>query len=79
MHIRRLLRLSLLHEAASIFFGGSAYREAIDFDGWYPDADRDRLAIFTAGANAFIQLQIVAHHGNASEHVRAVANQTWRL
>src|SRR5271166_3147000 len=65
----------LLHEAAGVFFAGATDGQAVYFDGRNADADRDGLAVFAAGADAFVEFQIVADHGDASEHVGAVADQ----
>src|SRR5215469_15089984 len=42
--------------------GGPAHCHAVQLKGRNTHADRYRLPIFTAGANAFVQLEIVAHH-----------------
>src|SRR5262249_4734754 len=36
---------------------------------------RDALAVFAAGADAFIELQVVAHHAHVLERFRPVADQ----
>src|SRR5271170_6409867 len=65
----------LLHEAARIFSGSSAYREAIDLNCRNAHANRHGLSILAAGTNPFVELQIIADHRNTSEHVRAVPDQ----
>src|SRR6185437_13934888 len=55
----------LLHEAAGIFACGAANRQPIQFGCGHTDPNRHGLAVFAAGSDAFIQLQIVAHHRNA--------------
>ena len=57
------------------FLRGSADGQAIHFDRRDADADRHRLSVFAAGADAFVELQIVAHHRDARQHVGAVADQ----
>src|SRR5512133_3254704 len=47
----------------------------MDLDGWNADTDGHGLAVFAAGAYAFVELQIVADHRYACEDVRAVADQ----
>src|SRR5579859_656818 len=39
------------------------------------DADRDTLAVLTAGADAVVELQVVADHGDLMQRVRAAADQ----
>src|SRR5712692_3171448 len=65
----------LLHEPADIFLGGAAYGEAIDLDGRDANAYGHRLSIFAAGTDAFVELKVITHHGNAGQHVWSVANQ----
>ena len=67
---------ALLHEAADIFLCRAADGEAIDLDGRDADAHGHGLSVFPAGAYAFVEFQIVAHHGNASQNIGAVANQS---
>src|SRR3954447_15424927 len=47
---------------AALRFRRSAHGDRIHLDGRYPDADRHRLAVFAAGADAFVELEIVADH-----------------
>ena len=65
----------LLHEAADIFLRGAADGQAIDFDGRNAHADRHGLSVFAAGADAFVEFQIVADHRDARQHVGTVADQ----
>jgi len=53
---------NLLHKPAGVFSGGAADGQAIDFYGRNADAYGDGLAIFAAGADAFVELQVVADH-----------------
>src|SRR5579864_960844 len=53
----------------------AAHGHAVQLQRGDANAHRHRLSIFTAGANAFIELKIVAHHGNFCQRVRTVANQ----
>ena len=69
----------LLHEAAGIFLGGSADGQAVNFQRGNADSDGHGLSVFAAGADAFIEFQVVAHHGDASEDVGAVADQRGAL
>ena len=66
---------ALLHEAAGIFSGGAAYGQAIDFNRRDADAYWDGLAVFAAGADAFVEFQIVADHRDSRQNVGAVADQ----
>ena len=50
----------LLHESAGFALGGAADGHAIDFNGRNAHAYGNGLSIFAAGADAFIELQIVA-------------------
>ena len=52
-----------------------ADRHAVDVHGRNADADRHALAFFAAHADAFIELQIVAHHAHVFQGFRAVADQ----
>src|SRR5579884_3421286 len=42
--------------------GCATHGDAIDLDGRDADTDRHRLSILAAGADAFVELQIVADH-----------------
>ena len=53
----------------------SADGHFVELDGGHADADGDALAVFAAGADAFVQLEIVAHHGDVFEGLGAVADQ----
>src|SRR5271157_1186482 len=67
--------LTLLHEAAGFTLGGSADGEAIYLDRGNADTDWNSLAVFAAGADAFVELEVVPNHGNARQHVGTVADQ----
>ena len=69
----------LLHEAADILFRCAAYGETINLDGWNSYSDGYRLTVFTAGAYTFVEFQVVADHGDPSQHVGAVADQSRAL
>jgi hypothetical protein len=55
-----------LHEPATVFAGGSTHRQAIQLGGRHTNTNRHGLPVFAAGANAFVELQIVADHRNSS-------------
>src|SRR5579863_9058506 len=65
----------LLHKSAGIFSGGATNGQAIDFDGRDTDAYGHSLAIFAAGPDTLVQLQVISNHRNPRQHVGAVANQ----
>src|SRR5262245_41578299 len=46
-----------------------------DVESRLADADRNALSALAARADAFVQLEIVAHHGDARERAGAVADQ----
>src|SRR5512146_2871482 len=54
---------------------GAADGEAVDLEGRDADADGDGLAVFAAGAYAFVEFEIVADHAYARQNVGAVADQ----
>ena len=64
----------LLHEAADILLRRAAYRETINFDSWNSYSDRNCLTVLAAGAYALVEFQVIAHHGDSSQHVGAVAD-----
>src|SRR5690606_39016018 len=43
------------------------------------DADGYALAFLAAGADAVVELEIVAHHGHARQHVRSIADERGAL
>jgi hypothetical protein len=47
---------------------------AIDFNGRDANADGNGLSIFAAGADAFVEFQIVADHRNPRQHIGSVAD-----
>src|SRR5208282_2703235 len=57
-------RISLLHEAARIFSGGAAYCQAVDLQCRDAYAYWHGLAVFAAGADAFVELQVISNHRN---------------
>src|SRR5208337_1630299 len=65
----------LLHEPAGILLGRATDGKAIDFDGRNADAHRHGLPVLTASADAFVELQIVAHHGDPRQDIGTVADQ----
>src|ERR1022692_3417098 len=73
--LRRKVARALLHEAAGIFFTGTAHGEPVHFNGRDAHAYRDSLPIFAAGAYAFVEFQIVADHRDMRQHIRAIADQ----
>src|ERR1700730_9049122 len=68
-----------LHETARVFPRGSADGQAVHLKGWNADSDGNGLSVFAAGADAFIELQIIAYHGHTSKNVWAVADQSGAL
>src|SRR5271157_25478 len=52
---------------------GSADGQPVNFQRGNSDADGNGLAVLAAGSDAFVELQIVADHGNLGQHVGAVA------
>src|SRR5258707_3641957 len=53
----------------------AADRECIDPERRLTDADRHALSILAAGSNTVVELQVVADHRDAHQHVRTVADQ----
>src|SRR5438445_13619510 len=70
-----LRSLSLLHEGTAGLVRRAADRPAINFYCLNTNADRNGLAVFPASADAFIEFEIVADHGDPREHIWAVADQ----
>src|SRR3984957_13751050 len=54
---------------------GAAYRNTVDAQGGLADADRDALAVLAAGADAVVELEIVADHRYPMQVGRPVADQ----
>src|SRR5208282_2772284 len=54
---------------------GPAHRDAVDAQGGLADADGDALAVLAAGADAAVELKVVADHGDAVQVGRAVADE----
>jgi hypothetical protein len=65
----------LLHEAAGIFPCGAANRHTIKLRGRHANTYWHSLAIFAAGAYAFIEAQIVSDHGHVLQSFRTVTDQ----
>src|ERR1700678_3436156 len=65
-----------LHKSAGILFRSPAHGHAVDLNSRDAHSYRNGLSIFAASADAFVEFQIVAHHRDASQHVRAVADQS---
>ena len=65
----------LLHESAGLPLCGAADGHTIDFNRRDADSDWNGLSIFAAGADAFIEFQIVADHRNPRQHIGSVADQ----
>src|SRR5688500_4958254 len=55
--------------------GSAANREPLDLECRLADADRHALAFLAAGADTRIEREVVADHGDARQHVGAVADQ----
>src|SRR5258705_5200063 len=53
----------------------AADRDAVHAKGGLADADRHALAVLAAGADAGVELEVVADHADAIEVGRAVADQ----
>src|SRR5207248_4831528 len=54
---------------------GSAHGHAVHLDGGDAHAHRHALSFFAAGADALIELQVVAHHGDFGQRVGPVADK----
>src|ERR1700674_6130109 len=67
--------MSLLHESAGFPLCGAADGQAVNFNRWDAAADGNSLSIFAAGADAFIEFQIVADHRNPRQHIGSIADQ----
>src|SRR5580700_6041900 len=64
-----------LHKAADIFPGCSAYGQAVDFNCRNTNTNGYGLSVLAASANAFVELQVIAHHRDTSEHIGPVSDQ----
>ena len=53
----------------------SSHGHAVDLDGRDADADRHALPFLAADADAFVELEIVAHHADVLQRFRTVADQ----
>src|SRR5262249_7186328 len=61
--------------AATASGRGAADGEAVDQHARLADADRHALAVLAAGADALVELHVVADHRDAGERIRPVADQ----
>src|ERR1700730_14982704 len=59
--------------------GGAADGECVDAQRRLTDPHGNALAVLAAGADAIVELQVVADHRDAREHVRAVADERGAL
>src|ERR1035437_2452394 len=53
----------------------AAHRHLIQLDRRHSHADGHALPIFSAGSDAFVQLEVVAHHRDVFQRIGAVADQ----
>src|SRR3982074_1612468 len=53
----------------------AADRESFDPERRLADADGHALAVLATGSNTVVELQVVADHRDARQHVRTVADQ----
>lgn len=51
------------------------YRQSIHLQGRLSHAHRHALPVLAAGADAGVEFEVVAHHADAGQDVRAVADQ----
>src|SRR5262245_63473094 len=58
---------------------GATHREPVDAHRRLTHAHGHALPFLAAGADAIVELQVVAHHADAREHVGAVADQRGAL
>src|SRR5688500_4650239 len=58
---------------------GAADREIVYAQGRLTDAHRHALPFLAAGPDAFVELEIVAHHAHACEHIWPVTNERGAL
>jgi hypothetical protein len=61
-NVRALAPAGLLHVPAALPLTSPAHGQPVNLNRRNAHAHRNRLSIFPARANAFIQLQIIAHH-----------------
>src|SRR6202045_3870147 len=54
---------------------GAADRESFDPERRLTDADGNALPILAAGSNTVVELQVVADHRDARQHVRTIADE----
>src|SRR3954453_179445 len=59
-----------------LFASRPADGEAVDLQRGDSDADWNALSVFAAGSDAFIELQIAAHHADARKHVGTIADES---
>src|SRR4030081_1588752 len=55
--------------------GRAADRESFDPERRLADADGHALAVLATGPNTVVELQVIADHRDARQHVRTVADQ----
>ena len=55
---------------------GTAHRQPFDFQRRLTNTDRNALAFLAARPHAVVELQIVADHGDACEHIGPVADES---
>src|SRR5580658_5983104 len=53
----------------------AADRQCVDTQRRLAHAHRDALPFLAAGADTLIELQVIAHHGDTREHIRAIADE----
>src|SRR5512139_3506284 len=58
---------------------GSAHGQAVDADRGQSHTDGDGLSVLAAGANALVELQVIANHADALQDVRPVSDQRGAL
>src|SRR5260370_37117014 len=67
------VRDSALRQCAPL--SRAADRESLDPERRLADADGHALAILAAGSNTVVELQVVADHRDAGQHVGTIADQ----
>src|SRR3984885_8112400 len=64
---------------AEVASAGAAHGECVDTQRRLADPHGNALTILAAGADAVVELQVVADHRDARQHVRAVADERGAL
>src|SRR5437762_9561681 len=73
----RLGRLELTTEGYCVFRSSrSSHGHPVDFDGRDAYPHRHALAFLAAHSDAFIEMQVVAHHADVLQRFRPVADET---